>query len=535
MAVSIDADKDGTAAAHSSALGTGAGDVSRVANPWPTSVNGRLGIGVIALAACAALGWLFDVPVLTTFVPGRPTMSIVTAIGLIIAAVALIQVRLRKRALRLAAVQLFLGALIVGAYTMGAPLSSWPWLWPSRVTGIGLTLSGVSACLLACGRRWQGQAVAFLTLLLVTLVGMGHFFPTADLYRYLPGSGVAIPTLLAFLLLSIGQLMAFTDTGIAAALTARSLAGKASLRLILGGLIVPLLLCLFVVGQHRQGSIDAETAIMIVSWGAMALLGSTLWGLAIAVDRAEQARRLAEDQHNSLRRMLVAALTHDVRSPLQNASLAAAMLHGACKEDRAEATLARLERSHRRIDRLLQNLLDSLSLDGGQQLVLRPSSFDLLALAREVSDEHEARLRARVQILGEPVQGVWDHGSLFRVLENLLLNADKYGRAGGSIVCTVKGGDDRVRLTVRNEGEPIPADEWERIFQPFSRGRSAVRSSRAGWGVGLAYARAVATLHGGTLVVESSNNEGTTFALALPIDSGKFLERAPDHLYEAPE
>lgn len=78
---------------------------------------------------------------------------------------------------------------------------------------------------------------------------------------------------------------------------------------------------------------------------------------------------------------------------------------------------------------------------------------------------------------------------------------------------------DRASLRVTNAGTPIPRAEWELIFQPFSRGHEARHSGHVGWGVGLAYARAVLAKHEGSIEVESSDDGGTTFAMALPVDT----------------
>jgi signal transduction histidine kinase len=328
-----------------------------------------------------------------------------------------------------------------------------------------------------------------------------------------------VPTVLAFVALSVGQLLSYGDAGIMAALTARSMVGRAGRRLLAVGLALPLLLALLLLAGYRQRLLDAETAMMVVSWGTLALLAGAVWGLAIAVDRAELARGLAERQRNSLRQMLVAALSHDLRSPLQVATLSMSALQWLDGNERSHA-LKRTQQSLGRIDRLLHSLLDSLAVDSGKPLALRPVALELVALVRQVVAEHEARLDGRVRIEGAPVHGWWDHDALFRVVENLLLNAAKYGTAGGAIECALRPMEgERVCLTVRNGGPAIPPAEWELIFQPFSRGAGAQQSGQIGWGVGLAYARAVITRHGGSIRVDSSDQRGTTFAVTLPLDA----------------
>lgn len=510
--------------------------LARLALPRRLSqyIHGSLALLVVAVCVCSLVGWLLDVRILTSFLRGRPSLTPMSAIALLIAARALASIKAGKEARKLAFLQVLIGLLIVGAHWTGLAghQTSSPWSWSSRVTGVALALSGSATWLLASGRRRQGQVLAFVTVLLSVLVGIGHLLPRADLYDYLPGHGVAIPTVVAFLALSVGQLVSFPESGISAALRQRSAAGRTGLRLILAGPIVPFVVCLLAIEGYQRGAFDAETAVMLVGWSAIVLLSSTLWALAIAVEKAERARQMAEQHHQDLRRMLVAALSHDVRSPLQAATLSTMVLERTADEEQ-KAAFVRLQRSHRRIDRLLRFLLDSLALDSGRGLRLQPSPVELVALLHEVIEENEELLRDRVVVEGEPLQGWWDHDALFRVVENLLMNVVKYGLAGGRIWCKIEAlADGRAHLSVSNQGSPIPREEWETIFLPFSRGQGGLRSGQPGWGVGLAYARAILELHGGSIEVESSNDEGTTFAVTLPIDSrggGREPERISSH------
>lgn len=288
-------------------------------------------VATAALCLLSLLGWLLGIDVLTSFVPGRPTMVPMSAVALLLACMALRFLHARPPAFpvqSLAILQVIVGAAISVAHLLGVAAvdTHSPWSWSSLPTGTALTVSGLSTWLLGAGRLWQGQVFAFITLLGALLVGMGHLFPQADLYERLPGRGVAIPTILSFIALSIAQLLSFRHRGITAALTSRSVAGRAGLRLIAAGVLAPLLLGLLLVLGLRRQHFDAETALVMMSWCAMVLLCAGLWSLAVAVDRAEQAQLRAERQRNSLRQMMAAALTHDLRSPLQAASLSAAVL-----------------------------------------------------------------------------------------------------------------------------------------------------------------------------------------------------------------
>lgn len=491
-------------------------------------LHASFALAAAGLALLSLAGWMVHAPLLTTLLPGRPALSPMTALMLVLASMAVAALPQRRLvALRLAAIQVLCGIAIVLAHLLQVPgedglPGGW---WSSRLTGIAFALSGTSTLLLAAGQLAAGQIVAFLVLLLAGLLGLGHVFPSADLYASLPGTGVAIPTVMAFGALSLGQLLSFAQTGVSAALTSRNAAGRMVLRLLISGVAAALVLTIAVLAAHWHGLFDAVTAILLLAWALTALLGTALWSLAVAVDRAEIAQLAAQRESSEMRQMVAAAVTHDLRSPLHAAMLTGQLLERLVSDPAALAAISRLQRSHRRLERLFRSLLDSLVVGAGQQLAFRPSRFGMDALVREVVAENEGVLAARVTCEGA-AEGWWDRDALFRVIENLLLNAVKYGEPATSIACRIlTGAGARVFVTVANRGAPIPAAEWETIFEAFAR-RDAVRQSGPlGWGVGLAYARSVARSHGGNVRVAASGPDGTVFELELPVDARPWIGR----------
>ena len=484
----------------------------------------RCAMVTAAVALLALAGWLLDLPLLARFLRERPALSPMTAVSLLVGASAVAMIRSgHRRAPWLAAVQIVLGIGILAAHAAQLPQraalpAAW---WSSPLTGAGLALSGTATALLVTGRVLAGQVLAFTMLLLAVLFGMAHVFPRADLYRYMPGTGVAIPTVLSFVMLSLGQLLSYPDRAASAALSPQATTGRAGLRLLAAGAAAALSITGLVVACFRAGMFDAETGVLLVAWSAMALLCACLWGLAVVVHRAELSRQAAEAERNQLRQLVTAAITHDLRTPLNAASMSAVILQRLVAAPDAAAAVGRLQRSHRRLDRLLRSLLDHLALDSGQPLAFQPAPVALDSLFLDVIEENEAALRGRVDLQGEAT-GWWDPDALFRVIENLLLNALKYGDPGTLIALRIAPDADRVAFSVTNQGTPIPADEWESIFRPFTRSQAARSGHQLGWGVGLTYARSVVLGHGGHMRVAASSVEGTTFEVVLPRDSRPF-------------
>jgi len=110
---------------------------------------------------------------------------------------------------------------------------------------------------------------------------------------------------------------------------------------------------------------------------------------------------------------------------------------------------------------------------------------------------------------------------------NLVNNALAYGAPSTPIIVHVEGDEARAALRVHNEGDPIPADMLQHLFDPFTRGTKS-----AGSGLGLYIVHEIVAAHGGSIVVESTREKGTTFTVRLPrwraVDAAGWEPRSPD-------
>lgn len=495
-------------------------------NPTPWTAHSLLAAVAAILALSALAGWCFDLPMLTTLAPGRPALTPMTATGLLLGSAA--SVALPRRgvlASGLASLVMLGGVVIVAAHALKVPgIAEASTLWSSRLTGVMFIATGTASLLMAAQRYASGQVVSFALLLVAALMALAHLFPSADLYAYMPGTGVAAPTVIAFLALSSSQLLACRRSGLTGALTSRNTIGRTGRRLLLTGAGAILCLTLLTTAAFRQRWVDPESAILLIGWGAIVVLGVMLWSLVVAVDQAEAARALAEQERDQVRDMMVAALTHDLRNPLQAATMFTSLLQRLTTDSQSASTLERLQRNHRRLDRLLRSLLDSLALGSGRQLELHAVPVDLEQLVAEVVSDNATVLDGRVAWEGA-ARGWWDQDALFRLVENLILNAQKYSFPATPIWCHLsEPASGRVRLTVSNNGVPIPPDAWDTIFQPFTRGPGVGHGQARGWGVGLAFCRAVARRHGGDVRVSASSTDKTVFELDLPSDARNALQ-----------
>ena len=172
------------------------------------------------------------------------------------------------------------------------------------------------------------------------------------------------------------------------------------------------------------------------------------------------------------------------------------------------------------MSRMIDGLLDVTRLELGERLELERAPMDLVEVANRIAAEHQERApRHRIQVGGETaLVGEWDLARVERVLDNLVGNAVKYSPDGGVItVGCVRDVDETgewALLSVRDHGVGIPTADLGRIFERFHRAGNVRAISGAG--IGLAMIRDVVSLHGGTITVESSEGQGSTFTIRLP-------------------
>lgn len=222
--------------------------------------------------------------------------------------------------------------------------------------------------------------------------------------------------------------------------------------------------------------------------------------------------------HAMLREQFAAALTHDLRGPLGAASAALELILIAQDQAKLKTYAVKALHNVQRMDGMIRELLDSMAYHGGQKVPLQMSQFDMAEVAKEVQVDKTGLRGSRVEVAAMPVPGWWDRSAMRRALENLVGNAIKYGDTRAPVTIRVTESDGRLRLAVHNEGEPIPPDEQQEIFEMYRRAESARLTQRQGWGIGLPYVRAVAESHGGSIVLDSAAERGTTFLLDLPVD-----------------
>lgn len=220
-----------------------------------------------------------------------------------------------------------------------------------------------------------------------------------------------------------------------------------------------------------------------------------------------------------LRDYFVASLSHDMRTPLTAAKMSAQILnkHPGDREF-VHRSATRIIDNMNRADSMIRDLLDANSIKAGEKLPLEIGHCNLNNLVSETLDEFNAVHGERFIFRSkEMIEGNWSCSGLRRILENLCNNAIKYGAPQSPITVTIEKKNTWVSLMVHNEGNPIPASDQQKLFEPFRRAQSAQESLQKGWGLGLTLVKGLTEAHGGIVKVESSKEAGTTFIVRIPV------------------
>lgn len=284
------------------------------------------------------------------------------------------------------------------------------------------------------------------------------------------------------------------------------------------------------VGPPLQGApvitVETGNGLRLIAEGTEVIAADRrlLGGLAAAAARAWEAQRLAEQaararelaEIDRLRSALLAAVGHDLRTPLAGIKAAASSLRQrdvAWSEAERDEFLAAIEESADRLGDLVANLLAMSRLQAGVLSVdPRPVGLDEL-VARALLGSGLAEDLVEVDVPEDLPLVRTDVGLMERVIANLVLNACRFAPVGSAVL--VRGrrtGAGEFTVAVIDAGPGVPSEEWEAMFAPFQR----LDDRGGGVGLGLAIARGFVQAVGGTLTPSPTPGGGLTMTVTLP-------------------
>jgi signal transduction histidine kinase len=230
----------------------------------------------------------------------------------------------------------------------------------------------------------------------------------------------------------------------------------------------------------------------------------------VTADVAE-ARRIA-----SARADLLAVVSHDLRAPLASICTTTELirLDSAELTQHSRARLQRIGRAVRLMDRLINDLVESSRLETGHALPLVKKPYVLDAIVADAVDllhdvAHARPVALTTQLAASAAPISCDRDRIVQVLANLVENAIRFTRPGGTVAISTTLTDECARIGVRDEGPGIPAEDQGHVFERWWRG------ARGHTGLGLYIAKAIVDAHHGRIQV-SSSGAGTTFEFELP-------------------
>jgi two-component system sensor histidine kinase KdpD len=270
----------------------------------------------------------------------------------------------------------------------------------------------------------------------------------------------------------------------------------------------------------------AETLVLALRGPAVPaadrrVLGAFAAYAAVALEQqrlaaqAEAARPIAEADR--MRTALLAAVSHDLRTPLASAKAAVTSLRSPdirwADEDRDEL-LATADESLDRLAHLVDNLLDMSRLQAGALSVFpRPAGLEEV-VARALDDLGPEGRDVVTEIPDSLPEVLVDPAILERVIVNLTANAVRYSPPGQPPLLTASALGGRVELRIADRGPGIPEPDRDRVFVPFQR--LGDTDNTTGVGLGLALSRGLTEAMGGTLEPEQTPGGGLTMAVSLP-------------------
>jgi len=253
------------------------------------------------------------------------------------------------------------------------------------------------------------------------------------------------------------------------------------------------------------------------------LVASLLAGEREETDRSLLLERADADEILAKRDEFLGMVSHDLRNELSAILLQVRQLMRDAGDNNAGRRVFRsatsIQRITLRMTRLIGDLLDVASIEVGKFTIVADADDvgrvvdEAVEIFLPIAAAQDISLTAKT--LGAPTAARFDHQRILQVLENLLINALKYSRAGTSLEVRVErhGGD--VRFSVADQGTGIAAERLTTIFDRYVQG---TRSDRKGLGLGLYIARRIVEAHGGRIWAESQLGQGSTFYFTLPSD-----------------
>jgi signal transduction histidine kinase/ActR/RegA family two-component response regulator len=518
-------------------------------------VVARIASGLVAAAAVAILvGWLRDIPELTSLYLAGPTVKTNAALSILFGALANLVLTSSgdRRSWRIAgyfaaAVPIVVGGLTLfehlaardlgidqliateeaGALATMSPNRMGP---PASIANLLIGLALFLGSSKSARLRTLSQTLSILTVGIALLPLMGYAYGFSELYEIARYTGIALANAIALLTLALAVQAGRPDVGLASLVCREDEVGVFARRMLPASVLLPFGIGWVLARTYTAGSVNLPFVISTMALVFILLMAGVIWRtgtqLILSLDARAATERALADRERTLREAdqqkteFLATLSHELRNPLAPIRFAVELLNGPAST--AAAARQTIERQVQHLTRLIDDLLDLTRISRNKlELHVRPSDLRQLvhdAIDAVSNDVRRARHNLEVDLPPQPVWLNVDPDRVVQMLVNLLTNAIKYSDPGGKIRVGTEVENADVTIYVRDTGHGISAVDLDRVFDRFVQ---VGKTKHGGLGIGLALVKAFAELQGGSVRVRSAGRgKGSEFRVRLPRAAG---------------
>jgi len=252
--------------------------------------------------------------------------------------------------------------------------------------------------------------------------------------------------------------------------------------------------------------------------------------------RKYEAEKVRAEAANKAKSEFLANMSHELRTPLNAingfSEIMVGEMFGPLGDARYKEYAGDILSSGQHLLALINDILDMSKIEAGKMnlkfepLTVEDVVEDAVRLVRNRADS--AGLALELEFPRDLPEVEADYRAVKQVLLNLLSNAIKFTPRGGRVTVRAEARRDptgeRIRISVRDTGIGIAADDLKRLAQPFEQIESQHSKTQQGTGLGLALTKSLVEMHGGALDIQSAPGEGTTVAFSVPVRQGARLE-----------
>jgi len=269
-------------------------------------------------------------------------------------------------------------------------------------------------------------------------------------------------------------------------------------------------------GEQLNGQIELMPVSKYLRVIAIPISGQFLSGCLLLFQDLTELRNL-----QTMRQELVGNISHDLRTPLAGIKIMVETLHDGAINDKNTAIdfLTRIENEVDRLTQMVAELTELSRIEAGsaelnkERVNLNELINEAIIQLKPLADKQNVTLHALLSGKLSAVQA--DRDRIAQTITNLIHNAIKFNRSGGSVTIMTASDDKAATVKVIDTGTGIPRADLPHVFERFYKADKS-RTNR-GSGLGLAIAKHTIEAHGGTIMVQSEEGKGATFSFTVPL------------------